>query len=73
MALVIGTAVLVTVALAMALVGPSRYADTAKTASVRAVTATSSTQSGSQSSGSGAVERRWGLADPAEPTVSGRA
>ncbi len=68
MALVIGTAVLVTVALAMALAGPSRYADTAKTASVKAVTATSvatpsssalsGSQSGSQSSGSGAVERR---------------
>lgn len=64
MALVIGTAILVTVALAMALAGPSRYADTAKTASVKAVTATaaatpsSGAQSGAQASGSGAVERR---------------
>ena len=64
MALVIGTAVLVTVALAMALVGPSHYVDTAKTASAKAVTATSlatpnsTAQSGSQSSGSGTVERR---------------
>jgi uncharacterized membrane protein len=64
MALVIGTAVLVTVALAMALAGPSRYADTAKTASATAVTAASvatpgsTSQSGPQSSGSGTVERR---------------
>ena len=56
MALVIGTAVLVTVALAMALAGPSHYAATAKTASVNAVGAASIASS--QSSGSGAVERR---------------
>jgi hypothetical protein len=54
MALVIGTAVLVTVALALALAGPSRYADTAKAASVKAVTATSV----STSQSGGAVERR---------------
>jgi hypothetical protein len=54
MALVIGTAVLVTVALALALAGPSHYADTAKAASVKAVTATSV----STSQSGGAVERR---------------
>jgi hypothetical protein len=37
MALVIGTAVLVTVALAMALAGPSHYADSAETVSAKAV------------------------------------
>lgn len=37
LALVIGTAVLVTVALAMALVGPSRPADTARGTSTRSV------------------------------------
>ncbi|HET9169399.1 MAG TPA: hypothetical protein VFN97_08180 [Actinospica sp.] len=37
MALVIGTAVLVTVALAMGLAGPSRYAATATSATVRAM------------------------------------
>ena len=50
MALVIGTAVLVTVALAMALAGPSRYAATAKPTSVTAVSR--------QSAPNGGIERR---------------